>query len=316
LRPNSLNQVFATLKRSINATTPEQYVASVKKAFLDLRDSQRFPRDPEFFNAFGSYKLYGKQRCKYILGLLENYDNEEPINPQNYRVERVMPSPLLPVWGEELGFNAEEIHKQYADTIANLTLVEHDLLLRDNSFVFRRNNLRNSNLRLNAYICDQDKWTKDTIVNRKNVLWARASKIWSENGREGIVIIPMIPLLVPEIAEHLNTRIMDLAPERIYTAEVGIYGGYTVNEYRTIAGENIVAVIEMATQVNIYPKIDSHEVSYLLAELEAYGKPVTYHLHPATTYHNGNFKIVLPNQSTDYDIDIVMEIIKNAFESL
>jgi len=64
---------------------------------------------------------------------------------------------------------------------------------------------------------------------------------------------------------------------------------------------------------------DYHQVEARLAELEANERPnVTRYLYmnTATTHHNGNFKIVLPDQSTDSDIDIVMDIIQKAFENL
>ncbi|MBR2208868.1 MAG: DUF262 domain-containing protein [Synergistaceae bacterium] len=169
LSSNSMNQTFARLRRRINA---QNYVESIKTAFSELRDNQRFPNNQEFFDKFVSCKLVSKQRCKYILGMLENFDRDinDSINPKNFRVERVMPETLLPRWAEELGANAYGLHERYVDTIANLTIVEPKLEIIDNSFIDKKHGLRNSQLKLNSYIYEQHSWTQDTLVNRKNLL--------------------------------------------------------------------------------------------------------------------------------------------------
>lgn len=315
----SLNQTFAGLKRSIDT---KHYVSSVKEAFSMMSGLQRFPDDTEFANAFSSCKLYGRNRAKYILGLLENFDRDDPINPRLFKIERVMPEALFASWQQELGANYQDIHAKYLDTTANLTLVENDLEINNNSFINTKNSLRQSNLKLNSYICGQNNWKQETIVNRKNYLTQKAKQIWAMNGREKIVAVNLPPLNVSEIAERLDMRINELSPHEITRHNIQDYE-YRGIQYK-IRGENVAAVVKQTIQVKIYPNINFHEVNDLIAQLQGRHQSVTHYVH---TLGNGNIKIVLPgirtdvrnpqtpqNCATDDDVDIVFEIIKKAFE--
>lgn len=77
---NSLNKTFATMKNNIHA---DDYLNSVKAAFV-LQDSYKeFPGDERFLTTFLSRDIYNTNRCRYILGRLENWDNRAVVALEN-----------------------------------------------------------------------------------------------------------------------------------------------------------------------------------------------------------------------------------------
>jgi hypothetical protein len=70
---NSLNKTFATMKNDIN---PSDYLNSVKAFFILLNSHKEFPDDKRFLDTFLTRDIYHMNRCGYILGRLENWDNK------------------------------------------------------------------------------------------------------------------------------------------------------------------------------------------------------------------------------------------------
>ena len=92
-----------------NQLKQNNYVDSLKKAFLGLKDNNRFPSDEEFSNALMSRDIYRQRRCNYILGQLANFESKDndKINPKDFTIEHIMPQDvnLSPEWQNELGSN-------------------------------------------------------------------------------------------------------------------------------------------------------------------------------------------------------------------
>ena len=309
LGANSLGQVFANLKLGIKN---ENYVNSIKNALLSLNGAgRRFPDDNEFIREFNSYKIYNKPRCSYILGMLENFNNENQINPKNFVIKQIIPENFSDIWRHSLGGEWAKIYGKYSETVANLTLLEPNVEFNNQSFSELKNSLASSRLKLNSSICAAYSWTEDSIKRHLENLSNLALSIWSTNGREQNITpqaTPLVPLKPHEIAEILDTRIKNLASAgKISSVNIQEYH-YDGKQYKITKQRmqrKIAAVIEQQIQVKIYPNINDHEA--IIA-------PEVGPVRVAKTLDNGNIKIIIPEQSTEEMTDKAMEVVKQAFE--
>lgn len=129
---NSLNKTFATMKNDIK---PENYLNSVKAFFVLLDSYKEFPNDERFLAMFLTRDIYNMNRCRYILGRLENCDNKAVVNLDNLTIEHIIPqNPHLSAdWMTVLGSSWSEIQKTYLHTIGNLTLTAYNPEMSDSS---------------------------------------------------------------------------------------------------------------------------------------------------------------------------------------
>lgn len=177
----NINKTFATLMGSVDK---ENYLESLKEAFMSMQDSERYPMDFEFRKALESRDIYSLKTCKYLLRKLENYGSKEPVNTANYTIEHIMPQndPLSEEWQEELGEDFKRIHKDYLHTIGNLTLTGYNPELSNRPFQEKRNMLdggfRYSPLNLNQSIAKTEKWDEDAICDRAKALAQNACQVW------------------------------------------------------------------------------------------------------------------------------------------
>ena len=187
LPPNSLNKTFVAL---IGQIDKDNYIQSLKQAFSQRPDRQRFPSNEDFRKKFLLAKLYPQYYSKfgtreYLLRKLENYerkeDRKELVNVGGYTIEHVMPQDkdLSEEWQKELGENWEEIQKKYLHTIGNLTLTKYNAKLGNKSFTEKKLLVfLNSPLCLDRSIAKAERWDEDAIINRAEILSEQACKIW------------------------------------------------------------------------------------------------------------------------------------------
>lgn len=178
---NSMNKTFATFKRNIDK---DDYLNSVKYAFIRLSSYQRFPRDEEFETEFVLKDIYNlRQRRNYLLSRLENYDRKETVNIEEYTIEHIMPqNPILPLaWQTELGPEWKSLHARYLHTIGNLTLTGYNSELSDKTFQEKRDmkgGFADSPLRLNRNLAKLERWNQTEIEDRALELATIAKRIW------------------------------------------------------------------------------------------------------------------------------------------
>jgi predicted transport protein len=217
---NSMNKTFATFKRSIDK---DDYLNSVKYAFMKLDSYRRFPRDEEFVSEFVLKDIYNlSQRRNYMLSKLENNGRKERVNIEEYTIEHVMPQNenLSAQWQRELGDDWKDIQIRYLHTIGNLTLTGYNSELSDRPFLEKRDmtgGFADSPLRLNRGLAKLDRWGREQIEQRSTSLSHLALGIWK------------FPNLAPEVItryegmpevnsdeysldhfEHLNGDILEL----------------------------------------------------------------------------------------------------------
>ncbi|MBP9957830.1 MAG: DUF262 domain-containing protein [Synergistaceae bacterium] len=226
---NSLNKTFATMKNDIHT---ENYLNSVKAFFVLLDSYKEFPTDERFIASFLSRDIYNMNRCRYILGRLENWDNKSVVSLENLTVEHIIPqNPHLSAkWVAALGDNWSEVQKKYLHTMGNLTLTAYNSEMSDSSFaekLDRSGGFRESALRLNRYVVTQTTWSEEQVNERADQLGEIAKKAWPypmlaeselEPYRKEADLVPQYTLenydqlnaYTRMLFEKMNTRILNL----------------------------------------------------------------------------------------------------------
>lgn len=189
LPTNSLNKIFMRLYEDIDTS---DYVASLQKALLKKKSSQRFPRDKEVIATLKDRDMYGIQTKNrtYVLEKLENFENRETVkiegNP-DITVEHIFPQNPDPKWKIILGEEQYNLIKEkYVNTIANLTLSGNNGKLSNKYFTEKRDmNLDDkeqgykfSRLWLNKHLSSLEKWDVEEIETRFEIIAERFLKIW------------------------------------------------------------------------------------------------------------------------------------------
>jgi uncharacterized protein with ParB-like and HNH nuclease domain len=185
LPTNALNKIFMTLYDKVN---PDNYLISIQKSLLQRTGVQRFPKNAEVLDALkvkDVYNIKSKNRT-YLLERLENFDNKEPVmieGNSDITIEHIFPQNPDPKWRIELG--TEEftfIKENYLNTLANLTLSGNNGKLGNKSFLEKRDlqsaGYKDSRLWLNKYLSTIEKWDKNEIEKRFEVIASRVLKIW------------------------------------------------------------------------------------------------------------------------------------------
>lgn len=228
---NSLNKTFATMKSSIN---PVDYLNSLK-AFLILLDSYKeFPNDERFLATFLTRDIYNMNRCRYILGRLENWDNKSAVSLDNLTIEHIIPqNPHLSAdWIAALDGDWSEVQKKYLHTIGNLTLTAYNSEMSDSSFAEKldmEGGFKESALRLNKYVVTQTTWGEAQVNERAAQLGEVAKKAWPYPTLSESELMPyrkhddstpqytlegydQLNSFTRALFEKLNTRILNLGP--------------------------------------------------------------------------------------------------------
>lgn len=191
---NALNKVFMNIQKDIKKVEDfkENYFDIFRHILGNKKSSQRFPKNDEFKRSFlenDFYNMNSKNKI-YLLERLENYNNVEKVDVENLvnagalTIEHVMPQNLSKQWEQYLGDKAEEIHNKYLHTIGNLTLTGYNSSMSNKSFIEKRemkNGFKESRLRLNKYLAEQEEWKEENIVNRAEELYSIAAQIWKYN---------------------------------------------------------------------------------------------------------------------------------------
>ncbi len=179
---NSMNKTFASLSRNIDKNN---YLESIKRAFVKMMSYKRLPDDAEFCREIVAKDIYNFRNCKYLLAKLENHTRtKELVDIENYSIEHVIPqnTNLALEWQQDLGENWQEIQAKYLHTIGNLTLTGHNAKLSDRSFKEKQNmkdGFADSPLYLNRMLAKLNIWNETEINNRAKILADIAVKVWS-----------------------------------------------------------------------------------------------------------------------------------------
>ena len=263
LDSRGLGKLFVKL---INQLKQNNYVESLKQAFLGLKDKNRFPSDEEFYNKFMSCDIYGQRRCNYILGQLANFESKDKINPKNFTIEHIMPQDvnLSPEWQNELGSNWRTVQRIYLHTIGNLTLTKYNSEMSNKSFIEKRDmsgGFVQSGSKLNSFVCKQSHWNENIITERAKLLTKDALRIWpglSKTATEKPTppkqeekIEPPQPIM-EELFKILDKRIENLFPAMFERVVLKSYTAYKIygKNYATVSQQKkrLKVIVEMKFQ--------------------------------------------------------------------
>lgn len=189
LPTNALNKIFMRLYEDIDS---QNYLTSIQLALLKKKGSQRFPRNKEVVNTLREKDMYGikpKNRV-YFLERLENHKNNELVKidgNSDITIEHIFPQNPEPKWKIELGEEEYNFIKEnYLNTIANLTLSGNNGKLGNKRFLSKKEmnvdgeeqGYKYSRLWLNSYLTQIDKWGKNEIEKRFQIIEERFLSIW------------------------------------------------------------------------------------------------------------------------------------------
>lgn len=304
---NSMNKTFATFAREID---PEDYLNSVKIAFIRKDSYKRFPTDQEFRQEFVVKDIYNLRSRIYLLGKLENFlRRRELADPKNYTIEHILPQNLSEAWRQDLGEQWKQIQAKYLHTIGNLTLTGYNSEYSNRSFREKRDmpgGFKESPLFLNQGLGQLEKWDEYEIQNRANQLADWALNIWKYPDAEGISqeselsenqadYAKYLQGTISELFEALRTRILNLDPsvreefKKLYIA------------YKT--STNFVDVIPQRRRLRLSLNLkfdEIHDPKHLCRDITNVGR-----------WGNGDVEVGL--SSLD-QLDDIMDLIVQSFE--
>ncbi len=181
----STGNYWNVFQRVAHALEEDAVFETFKVALVRERVGNRFPSNEEFLKGVQERDLYSMRVCRHVLDTLENHGQDEISPLGDYSIEHVMPQTLdeSGKWEAMLGDDWEEVHQTWLHRLGNLTLVGFDRnsSLSNLPFLKKREHplgFKQSAVRLNHYIRDQDKWTATQMRERGAELAQRAVGIW------------------------------------------------------------------------------------------------------------------------------------------
>lgn len=184
---NSMNKTFAGLSRTLKK---DRYLESVQAQFLLLPSYRRFPHDDEFERELKIRDIYNFRSRSYWLRRLENHGRKERVMVEDYTIEHILPQNqvLSPQWQADLGEDWQRVQNTWLHTLGNLTLTAYNGEYSDQSFVYKRDQVKDkadnligfaySPLKLNLGLGQVAVWNEDAIKARANRLASEAVKVW------------------------------------------------------------------------------------------------------------------------------------------
>lgn len=164
------------------------YSESYKEQLLNLVKegyNKRFPTDEEFIDELSKTDITKWNNIKYLFDRFEKTIDKNPadIYDKNYQIEHIMPQTLTDDWKRDLGDDWERIHKDYLNTIGNITMYEYNQEAKNFTFPIKKSKEKigydYSSVKLNRKYFDTiDKWDEDEINNRRKFLCDMALEIW------------------------------------------------------------------------------------------------------------------------------------------
>jgi uncharacterized protein with ParB-like and HNH nuclease domain len=187
---NALNKVFETLNGEAQRGMAEgaSYGEVLTYVLLKKEGSGRFPSDKEFVDGLRTKNFYAIQGKKYYLyDRLENGDNRERVDVVggiqggSISIEHIMPQTLSGEWREALGPDADEIHEEWVNRLANITITGYNSEYQN--FAFRRkrdmkNGYLDSGFRMNSYVKGCESWGVKELREREEQLTDQFLGLW------------------------------------------------------------------------------------------------------------------------------------------
>lgn len=178
--------MFPALRREISE---RHILQSVKAALLN----KNYPSDNRLHQRLLSNEIYDGRRQKRVIFVLETLNRHlsketggHTVLDGDATIEHIMPQALSDLWKQQIGDSWETVHKDYLNTIGNLTIVtqEWNSSLSNSAFDVKRSRLAQNALLLNKEYFSQDiaKWNVDAICERTEFLTDLILEVWPALG--------------------------------------------------------------------------------------------------------------------------------------
>lgn len=161
----------------------------IKDRLLKFTDAtNRFPKDDEFYKAFGSATLTNKYSrevlfCIALFQLNHDYTDNPKLNLDGFSVEHMMPKKWRNHWNNIPEGLTEDLRDYKLLTLGNLTLIKGRLnsAMRDASWSKKKEALQKySTLRQTVDYLFNDDWYETLIDTRAQDLYQIARQIWKK----------------------------------------------------------------------------------------------------------------------------------------
>lgn len=183
LPTNALNKIFMSLYDKVDKAN---YIQSIQLSLIQRTSYQRFPKNEEVFDALKFKDVYNinSRNTMYLLKRMENHNNSElVIIDDGITVEHIFPQIPDIKWRNDITREDYDFIKEnYLHTISNLTLSGYNNPLGNKTFIEKRDmeekGYKYSRLWLNKYLSQIDKWNRENLEKRFDILKDRFFQIW------------------------------------------------------------------------------------------------------------------------------------------
>jgi len=180
-----LNKAMAELAQDAGPSDGDDY-ASYWIAQIQARHLQRIavPRDQPVRDGVRGRSAYGGSAngvTRAILcALMEAEHGEESPSRHDLTIEHIMPQKLTGAWRADLGDGAEEIHGEWRNRLANLTLRGGSLNSAAGAAPFERKKVdyASSPIGLTRELATEEQWDVDALERRATQLAESALALW------------------------------------------------------------------------------------------------------------------------------------------
>ena len=191
---NALGTAFMELAHA-RSKDDDDYCEFLYKRICKLRGQAiAVPGDDAVREGIRSRKAYGgsaSNSAKAILcELMEEDHGSEAPNRSDLTLEHIMPQKLTSQWKNHLGENAEEIHRDYRNQLANLTLCgeEINISMGANSFGAKKLVYQRSSIAMTRTIATEDSWSVAAMSRRSDYISERVLSrwVWEDDGEDHV----------------------------------------------------------------------------------------------------------------------------------
>ncbi len=311
---NSMNKTFSTLTKVLKK---DQYLESIQARFLRLPSYRRFPTNEEYRRDLQTRDLYNFRSRSYWLRRLENFGRKERVPVDQYTIEHILPQneKLSEQWQVGLGHEWERVQQTWLHTLGNLTLTGYNSEYGDRPFIEKRDmegGFKESPLKVNAGLGQQDHWNEDSIKERAGKLADVALEVWAIPKLSPEILAsyqPMEPVAIYSIKNHLHLLTPTMEPIfEAFRKEILALNPCVTEEFLKFyvaykAETNFVDIVPQAKRLRLSLNMDFSEIS----DPKELCKDVTN----LGRWGNGNVEVGLDNLE---DLPYVMGLVRQSFE--
>ena len=310
---------FAHLAYQIDQEKPRE---SFEVGMARLPEAYAFPSNEHFRRRLLEVNLFALTIRFPVLEGLENRGHKEPTPTSELTIEHIMPQKITDSWKLALGDTWQTDHQTWMDRLGNLTFTAYNSKYSNRPFAEKRNmdhGFRQSGVRLNKWVADQERWTVEEIRERNIALTEKALCTW-----QGLQVDESA--IQRAIEKDLRKKAADSPADRVeMTPQVRtLYGKFRQLVVELGGAEEVIELSEGKHQIAYYapdfflevlPRVDRLLLLAPLAfsEVEDLGEII----EDATQYnwitgskHDSDIFVSLKNET---QLEPAMAVVRRAF---